>query len=83
MRRLDAVRQLHCQQLPQPGPGGRSMFVLFPFYVYDGDPTAPADVTWFQRWASACGTLVESVILQDTAVYVVEPKQWSASSWPG
>ncbi|NJM42028.1 MAG: hypothetical protein HC853_15395 [Anaerolineae bacterium] len=56
--RLDGVDKLTCNQLTTPAPNtdGRSVFVLFPFYVFKGNPTEPANLAWFKDWADDCGT---------------------------
>jgi hypothetical protein len=75
VRRLELVQQMKCEQLAKPEPGGRSVFALFPFFNYDGNPTAPGDIAWFKQWISPCGQVIESSVLADAAVYIVEPTQ--------
>ncbi len=80
--RLDGVDQLHCAQLVRPGPGGRTVFVLFPFYVFKGNPTDADSVTWFKDWIGHCGNVSATQLFKadaaqqfdDAAVYIVEPK---------
>ena len=80
--RLDGVDKLHCAQLVPPGPGGRSVFVLFPFYVFKGNPTDDESVTWFKDWIGYCGTISATKLFKsdgaqpfdDAAIYIVEPK---------
>jgi hypothetical protein len=73
-RRLDGVDQLRCNQLAAPNPAtrGRSVFVLFPFYVFKGNPTEPANLAWFKAWAEECGTVTTVKTFQDAAVFIVE-----------
>lgn len=80
--RLDGVDKLHCAQLAPPGPGGRSVFVLFPFYVFKGNPTDAESVMWFKDWIGHCGKISVTQLFQadvaqpfdDAAIYIVEPK---------
>ncbi len=77
--RLDGVEQLHCSQLAKPETGGRSVFVLFPFYVFKGNPTDQANVDWFKNWIAPCGQVAEMQLFNsegfdNAAVYIVEAK---------
>lgn len=77
--RLDGVEQLQCSQLAKPNAGGRSVFVLFPFYVFKGNPTDQANVDWFKNWVAPCGQIAEMQLFNsegfdNAAVYIVEAK---------
>ena len=80
--RLDGVDQLHCKQLALAGSNGRSVFVLFPFYVFKGNPTDAESVAWFKDWIGHCGKITATQLFKtddahqfdDAAIYIVEPK---------
>jgi len=71
--RAQFLDQVTCQQLRIPPAGGRSLFVLFPEGNYTGDPASAENEKWFRDWVAPCGTVVDHQVLQDTAVYIVEP----------
>jgi len=71
--RAQFLDQVTCQQLRTPPAGGRSLFVLFPEGNYTGDPASAENEKWFRDWVAPCGTVVDHQVLQDTAVYIVEP----------